>query len=393
MAEAYSPAHADDYFDLDRALQPEDLQVRQTIRQFVDSRVRPYAGQWWQEGKFPRDLVAPLAQLGVFGPTLPEEFGGAGLSPMSYGLMMQELERGDSGLRSFASVQSGLAMHAIYQFGSPEQKQQYLPLMAQGHLIGCFGLTEPDAGSDPGAMRTVARKDGTHYILTGTKRWITNGSLAHVAIIWAKDDAGVIRGFVVPANSPGFRAVAITTKASMKMSVTSDLYLDDVMLPLEARLPLAAGLKSPLNCLTQARYGIVWGTIGAAMDCIDEAMAYTQTRIVFGRPLAQTQLVQERLVGMLSGLVDMQLRARQLAYLQEQGRLRYPQVSLAKRNNARAALEIARMGRELLGGNGISVDYHAIRHMTNLETVDTYEGAFEVQTLVVGRDLTGQDAF
>ncbi len=393
MAAAYSPARFEDYFDLDNALSPEDLQVRQTMRKFVDSRVRPYAGQWWQEGKFPQDLVAPLAQLGVFGPTLPEEFGGAGLSPTSYGLIMQELERGDSGLRSFASVQSGLAMHALYQFGSPEQKQQFLPKMAEGKLIGCFGLTEPDAGSDPGAMRTVARKTGKHYILTGSKRWITNGSLAHVAIIWAKDDTGVIQGFVVPTDSPGFRAVTITTKASMKMSVTADLYLDEVVLPLEARLPLAAGLKSPLNCLTQARYGIVWGTIGAAMDCIDEAIGYTETRIAFGRPLAKTQLVQERLVGMLSGLVDMQLRARQLACLQEQGRLRYPQVSLAKRNNARTALEIARMGRELLGGNGISVDYRAIRHMTNLETVDTYEGTFSVQTLVVGRDLTGHEAF
>ncbi len=393
MADKYVPARFDDYYDLDHALSPEDIQVRQTIRKFVDARARPFAGHWWQEGKFPRDLVEPLAQLGVFGPTLPEEFGGAGLSPFSYGLIMQELERGDSGLRSFASVQSGLAMHAIYQFGSLEQKQQFLRKMAQGELIGCFGLTEPDAGSDPGAMRTVARRDGSHYILTGSKRWITNGSIAQVAIIWAKDDHGVIRGFVVPTETPGFRAVAITAKASMKMSVTADLYLDDVVLPLEACLPLATGLKSPLNCLTQARYGIVWGTIGAAMDCIEEAIAYTQTRMAFGRPLAKTQLVQERLVAMLSGLVDMQLRAWQLAYLHEQGRLRYPQVSLAKRNNARTALEIARMARELLGANGISVDYHAIRHMTNLETVDTYEGTFEVQTLVVGRDLTGQEAF
>lgn len=393
MGDSYSSGRFDDYFDLDNALSPEDLQVRQTIRKFVDTHVRPYAGQWWQEGKFPQELVVSLGQLGVFGPTLPEEFGGAGLSPIGYGLMMQELERGDSGLRSFASVQSGLAMHALYQFGSREQKQQFLPKMAEGKLIGCFGLTEPDAGSDPGAMRTVARRHGNHYILTGSKRWITNGSLAQIAIIWAKDDNGVVRGFVVPTEAPGFRAMTITTKASMKMSVTSDLYFDDVVLPLEARLPLTEGLKSPLHCLTQARYGIVWGTIGAAMDCLDEAISYTHTRMAFGRTLAKTQLVQERLVYMLSGLVDMQLRARQLACLQEQGRLRYPQVSLAKRNNARMALNIARMGRELLGANGISVDYRAIRHMTNLETVDTYEGTFEVQTLVVGRDLTGQEAF
>lgn len=393
MSNSRLPSRFEDYFDLDHALTSENIQVRQAVRRFVDMHVRPYAGEWWQEGRFPQDLIASLAELGVFGPTLPEEYGGASLSPISYGLMMQELERGDSGLRSFASVQSGLAMHALYQFGSEQQKQHFLPKMAKGEIIGCFGLTEPDAGSDPGAMRTVARKQGGHYVINGSKRWITNGSIAQIAIIWAKDDHGVIRGFVVPTDTPGFRSRAITTKASMKMSVTSDLYLDEVVLPLESCLPLAEGLKSPLNCLTQARYGIVWGTIGAALDCIDEAISYTQTRIAFGRPLAKTQLVQERLVSMLSGVVDMQLRALQLAYLHEQGRLRYPQVSLAKRNNARTALEIARIGRELLGGNGISVEYRAIRHMTNLETVDTYEGTFEVQTLVVGRDITGEEAF
>ncbi|MCY0898385.1 MAG: acyl-CoA dehydrogenase family protein [Firmicutes bacterium] len=383
----------DDFLDLDRTLSPEERQIRDAVRMFVDEKVRPQAGQWWQEGRFPVDLIPQLGELGVFGPTLPEEYGGAGVSGVAYGLMMQELERGDSGLRSFASVQSGLSMYAIYRFGSEEQKRRYLPRMARGEVIGCFGLTEPDAGSDPGAMRTVAHKTAHGYRLKGAKRWITNGNLAHIAVVWAKDDEGVIRGFIVPTNLPGFSAREIHTKASMRMSVTSELYLDQVEVGEDALLPLSEGLSSPLTCLTQARFGIAFGTVGAALDCLTEALEYTRTRIAFGRPIAATQLMQERLVDMLSRVVAMQLRALQLGRLYDAGVLRYPQVSLAKRDNARSALEVARMAREILGGNGISVDYGAIRHMANLETVDTYEGTYEVHTLIVGRELTGENAF
>lgn len=307
--------------------------------------------------------------------------------------MMQELERGDSGLRSFASVQSGLAMYAIYRYGSEEQKQTYLPRMAAGQVIGCFGLTEPDAGSDPGAMRTTARRSDRGFILQGAKRWITNGTLADVAVIWAKDEAGIVRGFIVPTDTPGFTAREIHTKASMRMSVTAELYMDQVEVSPDAILPAAEGLGAPLGCLTQARYGIAWGTVGAALDCLDTSVTYTKSRIAFGRPIAATQLVQERLADMLSEVVAMQLRARQLARLYETGRLRYPQVSLAKRDNARGALTVARMARELLGGNGISVDYPPMRHLANLETVDTYEGTYEVHTLILGRDLVGENAF
>ncbi|MCY0878818.1 MAG: acyl-CoA dehydrogenase family protein [Firmicutes bacterium] len=382
-----------DFFDLERWLSPEERQIRDAVRQFVEAEVRPHAGRWWQEGRFPSELIGPLGELGVFGPTLPEEYGGAGVSGVAYGLMMQELERGDSGLRSFASVQSGLSMYAIYRYGSERQKAEYLPRMARGEVIGCFGLTEPDAGSDPGAMRTVAHKVAGGYRLHGAKRWITNGNLAQVAVIWAKDDEGVVRGFLVPTNAPGFSAREIHTKASMRMSVTSELYLDQVEVGEEAVLPGAHGLSAPLSCLTQARFGIAFGTVGAALDCLEEALEYAKTRIAFGRPIAATQLVQERVVDMLSRVVAMQLRALQLGRLYDQGALHYPQVSLAKRDNARAALEVARMARELLGGNGISVDYAAMRHLANLETVDTYEGTYEIHTLIVGRALTGENAF
>lgn len=383
----------EDYFGLEASYTSEEIQIRDAVRRFVDREIRPYVGQWWQEGTFPLALVPRLAELGIFGPTLPEEYGGASLSPVAYGLIMQELERGDSGLRSFASVQSGLAMYAIYRYGTEEQKREYLPRMAAGEIIGCFGLTEPDAGSDPGAMRTVARRRQGGYVISGAKRWITNGNVARIAIVWAKDDEGIIRGYIVPTDAPGFSARAIHTKASMRMSVTSELYLDQVEVPESALLPMSKGLGAPLGCLTQARYGIAWGTVGAALDCLQEAAAYSKTRIAFGRPIAATQLVQERLVDMQSKVVAMQLRARQLGRLYQNGQMRYPQVSMAKRDNARAALEVARMARELLGGNGISVDYGAIRHMANLETVDTYEGTYEVHTLIMGRDLVGENAF
>lgn len=383
----------EDYFQLDSLLSPEELTIRDSIRHFVDTEIRPYTAQWWLEGAFPVHLIGPLAELGVFGPTLPEEYGGIGLSPIGYGLVMQELERGDSGLRSLASVQSSLAMYAIYRFGSDDQKRQYLPEMAAGKVIGCFGLTEPDAGSDPGAMLTRAHRTQKGYVLSGSKRWITNGNIAQIAVVWAKDDEGVIRGFIVPTNTPGFSARKIETKASMRMSVTSELYLDNVEVGANAFMPLSRGLGSPLTCLTQARYGITWGVIGAALDCLEEASEYVKTRVAFGRPLSRTQLIQERLVDMLSKIVAMQLRAMHLGRLYQSGMLRPTHVSLAKRDNARSALEVARIAREMLGGNGISVDYGAMRHMANLETVDTYEGTYEVHTLAVGRDITGENAF
>ncbi len=388
-----STSRIDDYFDLDSQLSSDEIQVRDAVRKFVDAKVRPLAGQWWQEGVFPTELIPQLAELGVFGPTLPEKYGGAELTPVAYGLMMQELERGDSGLRSFASVQSGLAMYAIYRYGSEAQRLQYLPQMAQGKIIGCFGLTEPDAGSDPGSMRTVATSVPGGVRITGVKRWITNGNLAQIAIVWAKDDQGIIRGYIVPTDAPGFSARHIATKASMRMSVTSELYLDNVFVPQENQLVESKGLGSPLGCLTQARYGIAWGTIGAALDCVNVAASYAQTRIAFGKPIAATQLVQERLVDMLSLTVNMQLKALQLGRLYQSGGLRYPQVSLTKRDNARSALVVARMAREILGGNGISVDYSPIRHLANLETVDTYEGTYEIHTLIVGRDMLGESAF
>lgn len=383
----------DDFYGLDQQLSTEEIQVRDAVRRFVDLEVRPNAGKWWQEGVFPTHLIPKLGELGVFGPTLPEEYGGSGISGIGYGLMMQELERGDSGLRSFASVQSGLAMYAIYRYGTEEQKQRYLPKMARGEIIGCFGLTEPDAGSDPAAMRTHVTKTPSGYRLNGAKRWITNGNLAAIAVVWAKDEAGIIRGFIVPTDAPGFTAREIHTKASMRMSVTSELYFDQVELGDEALLPTSKGLGSPLSCLTQARFGIAFGAVGAALDCLHEAAEYTKTRIAFGRPIAATQMVQERIVDMLSRVVDIQLKALQLGRLYQSGSLRYPQVSLAKRDNARSALEVARMARELLGGNGISVDYVPMRHAANLETVDTYEGTYEVHTLIIGRDIVGENAF
>lgn len=383
----------EDFYGISAELSPEALQIRDAVRRFVDQEVRPNAGRWWQEGEFPTHLIPQMGELGLFGPTLPEEYGGSGASGIVYGLMMQELERGDSGLRSFASVQSGLAMYAIYRYGSEEQRQRFLPKMARGEMIGCFGLTEPDAGSDPGAMRTTAKRTGTGWRLNGAKRWITNGNLAQIAVVWAKDDEGVIRGFVVPTDASGFTARKIETKASMRMSVTSELYLDNVEVAEDALLPASKGLGSPLGCLTQARFGIAFGAVGAALDCLEEAAAYAKSRIAFGRPIAATQLVQERVTDMLSRIVSMQLKALQLGRLYDAGTLRYTQVSLAKRDNARGALEVARMAREILGGNGISVDYGPIRHMANLETVDTYEGTYEVHTLIVGREILGEDAF
>ena len=387
------PETGPDYLQIERLLTDDERSIRNLVAEFVAAEVAPSIGRHWQEGTFPMALVAQMGELGIFGPTLPQEYGGAGISDVAYGLIMQELERGDSGLRSFASVQSALSMYAIWRFGSEAQRRRWLPKMAKGQAIGCFGLTEPDAGSDPGAMTTRAQRDGGGWVLNGVKRWITNGTLADVAVVWAREEGGAILGFLVERGTEGFSAEDVHTKASMRASHTSDLMLDTVRLSDDARLPEAKGLGAPLACLTQARFCIACGVVGAAMDCFNEALAYTGQRIAFGHPIAGTQLVQEHLVDMLSRLTAAQLTALQLGRLKEAGELRYAQVSLAKRNNTRAALEVARIGRELLGGNGITTEYRAIRHMANLETVDTYEGTYEIHTLIVGRDLTGLDAF
>ncbi len=382
-----------DYYQIDETFSSDERAVRDTVRKFVDREVRPIIGEAWLKGEFPMHLIPKMAELGLFGPTLPEEYGGAGLSYTAYGLMMQELERGDSGLRSFASVQSSLAMFAIYKLGTEEQRRRWLPEMAAGKVIGCYGLTEPDAGSDPGAMITRARKTDRGWVLNGVKRWITNGSLSGVAVVWAKDDDGKIQGFLVERGQPGYTAKDMKTKVSMRASVTSELYLDGVEVPESNRLPGAKGLGSALSCLTEARYGISWGVVGAAMDCLKEAADYAATRTVFGKPLAAKQLTQDHLVDMLAKVVNGQLLATRLGQLKTAGRATYAQVSLAKRENTRHALEVARAAREILGANGITVEYNSIRHSVNLETVDTYEGAYEVHSLIIGRDITGEAAF
>ena len=382
-----------DYFELEEMLTADERLVRDTVRRFVDREVLPHIGGWWLRGEFPRHLGGALGALGVLGANLPAEYGAAGVNNVTYGLILQELERGDSGLRSFASVQGALVMYPIYQYGSEDQRRRWLPPLARGEVVGCFGLTESSAGSDPDAMQTRARRRGEGWELSGSKMWITNGSFADVAVIWAKDDEGTIRGFLVERGTPGFSAHEIKTKVSMRASDTSELVLDAVSLDADARLPEASGLRAPLSCLTQARFGIAWGAVGAAMACFEEALGYARDRIAFGRPIAARQLIQERLVDMLTEITKAQWLAFRLAQLKDQGKMRYTHVSLAKRNNVRAALEIARAARGILGAAGITLEHHAMRHAANLETVDTYEGTYDVHTLILGRDLTGFDAF
>lgn len=386
-------ARPTDYFQLEDVLTADERLVRDTVRRFVDREVLPHIGGWWLRGEFPRHLIGPLGALGVLGANLPVEYGAAGVNNVTYGLILQELERGDSGLRSFVSVQGSLVMYPIFQYGSEAQRRRWLPRLARGEAVACFGLTEPSAGSDPDAMQTRARRRGDGWELSGTKMWITNGSFADVALIWAKDDEGTIRGFLVERGTPGFAAHEIKTKASMRASDTSELVLDGVRLADDARLPEASGLRAPLSCLTQARFGIAWGVIGAAIACFEEALAYARDRVAFGRPIAARQLIQERLVDMLTEITKAQWLAYRLAQLKDQGTMRYTHVSLAKRSNVRAALEIARVARGILGAAGITLEHHAMRHAANLETVDTYEGTYDVHTLILGRDLTGFDAF
>jgi len=387
-----------DFFDIDSALSEEERAVRASVRQFVDERILPIIGDCYVEGRFPKEIIPGLAELGVFGANLPEEYGCAGLNNVAYGLIMQELERGDSGIRSFASVQGALVMYPIFAFGSEEQKKHYLPKMAAGEIIGCFGLTEPDFGSNPSGMITMAKEqaDGS-WILNGAKMWITNGSQAKIAVVWAKTNGDKsdksIRGFIVPTNTPGFTAKDQKGKLSLRASDTSELVFQDVHLPKDAILPKSGGIKSPLMCLTQARYGISWGVIGAAMACYEEALAYSTSRVMFDKVIGGFQLQQQRLAIMLTEIVKAQLVSLHLGRLKDAGKLTPQQVSLAKRNNCDIATDVAREARRLLGANGILAEYASMRHMANLESVYTYEGTHDIHTLILGQAVTGLSAF
>ena len=384
-----------DFIDFDSLLSEDEILVRDTTRKFVEDNVIPGIEQWNRDGVFPRQLVRPMGDLGFYGASL-KGYGCAEMSNVEYGLVMQELERGDSGLRSFVSVQSALVMYPIYAFGSDEQKDRWLPAMAKGEKLGCFGLTEPDAGSNPGAMRTRARKDGNEYVLNGEKMWITSGSIADVAVIWAKvdDEGGEVRGFLVETDRPGFKAADVHGKWSLRASVTSSLSLQDVRIPASNVLPKSDGLKSALMCLNQARYGIAWGGIGAAMAVYDCALQYSQFRKQFrDQPIASHQMVQEKLVWMINEISKAQLLVLHVGRLKDKSKAAHYHISMAKRNNVGMALECARMARDILGANGIADEYPVFRHMANLESVKTYEGTNDVHTLIIGQQITGIDAF
>ena len=386
------PFRGVDFYRIDDLLSEEEKLVRDTVRRFVDDKVVPVIDKHFEEGTFPAYLISEMAALGLFGSNLPEEYGCANMNNVAYGLVMQELERGDSGLRSFVSVQGALVMYPIYTFGSEEQKKFWLPQLARGEKIGCFGLTEPDHGSDPGGMETRAAHTGKGWILNGTKRWITNGTIADVAIVWAKVGED-IRGFLVETNRPGFQAPEIKKKLSLRASVTSDLIMDDVMIPEENLLPKSGGLKSPLMCLNQARYGIAWGAVGAAMACFESAVDYTKGRTQFETPIAAFQLVQDRLAHVLTEITKAQLVSWRLGRLKDDGKLHFTQTSMAKRNNVFIALEAARIARDLMGANGITLEYPVFRHMCNLESVYTYEGTHNIHTLILGEYITGFPAY
>jgi glutaryl-CoA dehydrogenase len=386
-----------DFYNLDGLLSEEERAVRDTVRAWVDEHLMPVIGECYIEGRFPKQLIPGLAELGVLGANLPEEYGCAGLNNVAYGLIMQELERGDSGIRSFASVQGALVMYPIFAFGSDAQKQHWLPRLASGKEIGCFGLTEPDYGSNPSGMITTARETADGWVLNGTKMWITNGSQATVAIIWAKtgssDDVKSIRGFIVPTATRGYAAKDQKGKLSLRASDTSEIHLDNVLLPKDAILPKSGGIKSPLSCLTQARYGISWGAIGAAMACYAEALSYAKQRVMFAKPIGATQIQQVRLADMLTEITKAQCLTLQLGRLKDAGKATPQQVSLAKRNNVSIACDIAREARRLLGANGILVEYHSMRHLANLESVYTYEGTHDMHSLILGEAVTGLSAF
>jgi glutaryl-CoA dehydrogenase len=381
-----------DYFDIDLQLLEEELLVRDTVRSFVDDRVIPVIEKSYRDGRFPMELLGPMAELGLFGATLPQEYGCAGMNNVAYGLAMQELERGDSAIRSFASVQSALVMWPLFTYGSISQKEYWLPLLARGEKIGCFGLTEPDYGSNPAGMITRAEELADGYLLNGAKMWITNGTIADVALVWAKLD-GIVHGFLVEKGTAGFSAPEMKGKHSLRASITSELVLQDVLIPKENILPGGSGLRLPLSCLNQARYGIAWGALGAAVACYDTALGYAKSRIQFDRPIAAFQLTQARLVEMLTEITKAQLLCFQLGRMKDAGTVRHQQISFAKRNNVHHALAIAREARSLLGANGILDEYPVMRHAANLESVLTYEGTHEMHTLIVGEDITGFSAF
>ena len=381
-----------DYYRLDDLLSDEKKMTRDTVREWVEERILPVIARHYQAGTFPLDLVPEMARMGLFGATLPEKYGCAGMDQIASGLIMQELERGDSALRSFASVQSSLVMFPIFTYGSESQRSKWLPRLAKGEAIGCFGLTEPDAGSDPGSMKTRAVLRGDSWLLSGAKMWITNGTLADVAVVWARTDEG-IRGFLVEKGTLGFSAPEMKGKLSLRASVTSELIFEECAVPDENRLPAAQGLRAPLSCLNQARYGIAWGAVGAAAACYDEALRYAQERIMFDGPIARFQLVQDKLVWMLNEITKAQLLVWRLGAMKDAGTLKHTQVSLAKMNCVAMARECARMARDIEGANGILDEYCAMRHMLNLESIYTYEGTHDIHKLVVGADITGYEAF
>jgi glutaryl-CoA dehydrogenase len=382
-----------DYYNIDELLSEEHLLARGAVRDWVSSEVMPIIEDYSNRAEYPRQLVKGLAEIGAFGPSLPEKYGCGGMDEISYGIIMQELERGDSGVRSAASVQGSLVMYPIYRFGSEEQRMKYLPKLASGEFIGCFGLTEPDHGSNPSGMITNIRDDGDAYILNGSKMWITNSPIADVAVVWAKDEEGVIRGLIVEKGMKGFTAPEIHGKWSLRASCTGELVFEDVRVPKANILPNVKGLKGPLSCLSKARYGIAWGVIGAAMDCYDSALRYSQERVQFGKPIGAFQLTQKKLAEMITEITKAQLLAWRLGTLANKGKATPAQISMAKRNNVMMALEVAREARQIHGGMGITNEYSCMRHMMNLETVLTYEGTHDIHLLITGMDVTGFNAF
>ena len=381
-----------DFYNITDILTEEELAIQKAAHDFVKNEFMPVIQDHFREGTFPTNIISRLGDIGVFGSTFPEEFGGAGISNIAYGLLMQELERGDSGLRSFASVQGGLVMYPILEYGSDEQKKQWLPKLARGEVVGCFGLTEPEFGSNPGGMITRTKRKGDDWIINGSKMWITNGSIADIAIVWAKDEDDIIRGFIVPKETKGFTAPEMHGKLSLRASITSELVLDNVQISDSYQLLNAEGLKAPLSCLSQARYSIAWGAIGAAINCYETALEYSKDRKQFSKPIAGYQLTQKKLVDMIEEITKAQLLAIQLGRLKDQGKVNFAQISMAKRNNVSMARDIARSAREILGANGITDDYPIMRHIMNLESIYTYEGTHEMHTLIIGKEITGFDA-
>ena len=382
-----------DFYNITELLTEEELMIQRTAYDFVQAEFMPLIHEHYEKGTFPNEIAAKLGELGFMGSSLPEESGGSGVSNVAYGLILHELERGDSGLRSFASVQGALVMYPIHAYGSEEQKSRWLPGLGAGTKIGCFGLTEPNFGSNPGGMATRCKRDGDDWILNGNKMWITNGSLADVSVVWARDDEGIIRGFLLEKGMEGFSSSDIHGKLSLRASITSELSMSDVRVPDSSRLPNIKGLKGPLGCLTQARYGIAWGMIGAAVDCYNTALDYSKERKQFSKPIAGYQLTQAKFAEMITRITEAQLMVYRLGRLKDEGTMNFQQVSMAKRNNCAMARDIAKMAREILGANGVTEDYSPIRHMANIESVFTYEGTHEMHTLILGQDVTGIAAF